>query len=272
MPNRKRLLRISLRTLLVLVTCAGLVIAWAANHIRTRKSALAAIRKAGGEIRINFHDPTQLEEWFGPDVCGDVMNIDMRKGSADNDLLLQIARISELRRLDLSDADIDDAGLRSISALPLRELWLQSTKITDASAATISEFKSLDFLQLNATSLSDRFLEELKSLPELENLGLRGTGVTSAGMSFLSRHPKLKDVDLYHTEVDDSGVAQLVACQSLTEIGLSATKVTDAVFEHLDKLSNLEAVDMSGNRPVSTEAVLAFEESHPKCDVEWYRN
>ncbi|MBW3600332.1 MAG: hypothetical protein KY475_24070 [Planctomycetes bacterium] len=49
------------------------------------------------------------------------------------------------------------------------------------------------------------------------------------------------------------------------------TSVTDAVFEHLDKLPNLSDVDLTANRPVSTEAVLAFEKSHPKCDIEWYR-
>jgi hypothetical protein len=48
------------------------------------------------------------------------------------------------------------------------------------------------------------------------------------------------------------------------------TKITDAVFHHLDKLPNLTDADLSANRPVTTEAVLTFEKSHPKCDIEWY--
>ena len=48
------------------------------------------------------------------------------------------------------------------------------------------------------------------------------------------------------------------------------TKVTNDVFEHLDKLPNLTNSDLSANRPVTTEAVLAFEKAHPGCDIEWY--
>ena len=37
--------------------------------------------------------------------------------TADNELLLQIAKISELRKLDLSNADIDDAQVRSCASI-----------------------------------------------------------------------------------------------------------------------------------------------------------
>ena len=185
--------------------------------------------------------------------------------------MAHIGALKELRRLDLSNADIDDDGLRQIIHLPLRELWLQETNITNASAATVSRMKSLDFLQLNATSLSDAFLEQLASMPELEDLGLRGTRVTGVGMKYLSRHPNLKKLDVYSTDVDDAGVKHLVDCQSLTDVGLSMTKVTNHVFEHLARLPNLTDADLTANRPVTTEAVLAFEKSHPKCDIEWYR-
>ena len=45
-----------------------------------------------------------------------------------------------------------------------------------------------------------------------------------------------------------------------------------AVFEHLDKFPKLTKADLSGNRPVTTEAVKKFENDHPKCDIEWYRD
>jgi hypothetical protein len=213
-------------------------------------------------------EPSWLEAWFGAELFGTVNQVDLRNGKADNSLLVHVADLTELTRLDLSNADIDDEGLRLIVHLPLRELWLQETKITDASAPTLSKIQSLEFLQLNATSLSDSFLEQLEPMRELENLGLRGTHVTAVGMKYLSRHPQLKLLDVYSTEVDDSGVAHLVECQSLADVGLSGTRITDAVFEHLDKLPNLTTADLNG-RPVTTEAVLAFEKTHPKCDIEW---
>lgn len=214
--------------------------------------------------------PGRLERWFGAEAFGTVIKVDLREAKADNGVLAHLAVLKELKRLDLSNADIDDDGLRRIVHLPLRELWLQETHITDASAATLSQIKSLDFLQLNATGVSDAFLERMASLPELEDLGLRGTHVTGVGMKHLSRHPKLKKLDVYSTEVDDSGVGDLVACQSLVRVGLSMTKITNAVFQHLDELPNLTEADLTANEPITTEAVLTFEESHPKCDIEWY--
>ena len=271
MPSKKRWFRTSLRTFFVLFTFVAIAIAWFAHYAKQRRAAFAAIRQAGGDIQMGLREPSLIEEWFGAELFGSVNKVDLRKGKADNQLLAHIGVLKELRRLDLSNADIDDEGIRRIAHLPLRELWLQSTNITDASAATLSKIKSLDFLQLNATSLSDAFLEDLQPLPELEDLGLRGTLVTSAGMKYVSRHSNLEDLDVYSTDVDDSGVQRLVDCQSLTSLGLSMTKITDRVFQHLAKLPNLTDADLTANRPVTTEAVLAFEKAHPKCDIEWYR-
>ncbi len=270
MSPKKSWLRISLRTLFVLVTCVAIALASFTHYANKRRAAFSAIRGASGKIEMGIGEPSQLEKWLGSELFGTVIKVDLRECKVDNALLAHIAALKELRRLDLSNASIDDDGLRQIAHLPLRELWLQETNISDASATTISKFKSLDFLQLNATSLSDSFLEHLGPMLELDDLGLRGTRVTGAAMKFLSRHPKLKKLDVYSTEVDDSGVAHLVDCQSLTEIGLSMTKVTDAVFECLDKLPNLANADLNANRAVTTKAVLAFEKSHPTCDIEWY--
>ena len=271
MLGKKRWIRISLRTLLVLFTCIAIAVAWFANYAHKRRAAFAAIRQAGGEIRMGIREPTRLEEWFGSELFGVVNEVSLRDAKADNELLIHIGNLKELRRLDISNADIDDEGLRRISHLALIELWLQSTQITDAAAETISRMKTLDFLQLNATSLSDAFLERLSPMPELADLGLRGAHVTSAGMKYLSRHPKLEKLDVYSTEVGDSGVQHLIKCSSLTHLGLSMTKITDHVFEYLAQLPNLTDADLTANRPVTTEAVLAFEKSHPKCDIEWYR-
>lgn len=252
-------------------TCVAIAVALLGSYAQKRWAAFSAVRQAGGKIQMGVGKPTRLEAWFGAELFGTVSKIDLRDGDVNNALLKQIGALTELSRLDLSNADIDDEGLRHIVGLPLRELWLQSTNITDASAAQLSNVKSLSFLQLNATQLSDSFLEQLDPLPNLRNLGLRGTLVTGPGMQFLPRHPKLKTLDVYSTNVDDSGVAHLVACQSLSDVGLSMTQITNAVFEHLDKLPNLTTADLTANRPVTTEAVLAFEKSHPKCDIEWYR-
>lgn len=166
--SKSRWFRYSLRTGLLVVTCLAIAFAWFGHYANQRKAAFSAIRQAGGDIRMGIREPSLLEEWFGAELFGSVEEVNLRKGQADNALLAQIGALKEVRRLDLSNADIDDEGLHKIVHLPLLELWLQETKITDASAATLSQIKSLTFLQLNATSLSDAFLEHLQPLPKLK--------------------------------------------------------------------------------------------------------
>ena len=258
--------RVSLLALIVSVSNTSIASAEDSPDSGKRKAAIAAILQAGGYIRVVVPQPTadRLERL-------PISEVNLRDAEVDNALLAHVGNLKEVRRLDLSYADIDDAGLKTIAHLPLRELWLQSTNITDASAATISRITTLDFLQLNSTNLSDEFLKQLTSMPKLTDLGLRGTDVTGDGMQHLQRHSKLKKLDVYHTAVNDAGVEALSRCKTLKFIGLSKTQITDRVFESLAKLPNLSDADLSANRAVSTNAVLPFERAHPKCDIEWYR-
>ena len=150
MPGKNRWFRISLRTFLVVFTCVAVTVVWFARYAQHRWAAFAAIQKVGGDIQMGIGEPSRLEGWFGAEVFGSVNKVDLRKGKADNELLTHVGVSKELRRLDLSNADIDDEGLRRIAHLPLHELWLQETNITDASAATLSIIRTLDFLQVNA--------------------------------------------------------------------------------------------------------------------------
>src|SRR6478752_4503020 len=257
--GQKGWFRISLRTLLVAFTCVAILIGWFAHYAHQRKAAFAAIRKAGGTILVH---PTDAPPWVRSlgimELMGSVNQVDLRKGKVDDDLMTHVGRLTELRRLDLSGADIDDEGLRRIARLPIYELWLQGTHISDRSAETFSKMKQLEFLQLNATTITDGFLEHLESLPKLESLGLRGTKVTSEGMKYLPRHPRLKKVDVYQTAVGDAGAKYLAQCPLLTDVGLSMTAITDEAFLSLGKLPNLEHVDVTANRAISAEVAKIF--------------
>ncbi|BBO33957.1 leucine-rich repeat domain-containing protein [Lacipirellula parvula] len=265
----KRWLKVSLRSLLLAITAVSVALAWYSHGARQRRAAVAAIEAAGGKVRMAPGSSSWVDDWFASDLRGSVVSVDLRNASAADELIAHIAVLSELHELDLSSAAIDDDDLKKIAHLPLGRLWLQSTRITDASAPTLSQMKNLDFLQLNATGLTDAFLHDLAALPHLQKLGLRGAKVTDQGLEFLSRHPHLEELDLYDTAVTDAGVETLINCQQLKDLGISMTKVTSDVFQYLAQMPHLTDVDLSAN-DVTTEEVLNFERANPKCDVEWY--
>jgi hypothetical protein len=170
MSPTKRWLRISLRTSFVLFTCVAIAVGWFARYANQRWAAFAALRQAGADIQMGVGEPSRLEDWFGAELFGTVNKVDLREGKADNKLMVRIAALQELRRLDLSNADIDDDGLRLIKHLPLRELWLQETKISDASAKRFPKSSLWTFCNLTRRRCPMRFLNSSSRCPNWKTL------------------------------------------------------------------------------------------------------
>ena len=66
-------------------------------------------------------------------------------------------------------------------------------------------------LNLDYTSVGDKAIEELKTLPKLQELRLNMAKVTDAGIENLKAMSGLKVLNLYHTLVTEKGLAQLKA-------------------------------------------------------------
>jgi len=99
--------------------------------------------------------------------------------------LARLAKFPNLTSLNLWNAKVTDAGLAEIAKLPLRELVLTETPITDAALVHIGQMTKLQRLVLTETPITNAGLAYLHSLKSLRFLGLRGTGVTAEGLNRL---------------------------------------------------------------------------------------
>ncbi|MEM8953940.1 MAG: c-type cytochrome domain-containing protein [Verrucomicrobiota bacterium] len=89
---------------------------------------------------------------------------------------------SNLAQLNLSEAAISDAGLKSLSRMKnLVHLDLRNTKITDAGLAHLKDLSNLRYLNLYGTGISDAGLSEIQNLKNLEAVYLWRTKVTEKG-------------------------------------------------------------------------------------------
>jgi len=132
----------------------------------------------------------------------------------NDESLVFIGKIKGLKSLNLGDAQVTNAGLKSIAGL-----------------------KDLETLDLGWTKdVGDAGLPLLTKLPNLRVLGLGGTKVTDAGLPILASIKSLKEVKLGATAVTDRGFASLEACKGLEKIALGKkTKVTPAAIDRLKK-------------------------------------
>jgi internalin A len=96
----------------------------------------------------------------------------------------KLARLTKLRRLDISGAKVTPAGLKALERLPQLErlsLW-DCVKLDDSAAPELAALGKLSDLDLSNTPVGDALLKTLSTLPNLKLLYLTDTKVTSAGV------------------------------------------------------------------------------------------
>jgi hypothetical protein len=113
---------------------------------------------------------------------------------------------------DLHGCRVDDDWLVCLQDLPdLRQLDLSGTRVTDAGMAHLASLHQLRGLNLNMTQVGDAGLRSLAGLSELRELGLAACRVTDAGLDALQSVPRLERVNLHGTHVTEQGLRRLTA-------------------------------------------------------------
>jgi Leucine-rich repeat (LRR) protein len=161
------------------------------------------------------------------DPMGRIVAVNLR-GSWINDAdMIELARLPELERLDLSHTRISDEGMLNLKPAPkIKDLKLfYSEWITDQGMTAIKDWKHLRRLDVRGTRISDGTLEIVSHMTGLEAL------------------------DIAHTEVTDLGLDHLIALINLKELSLGRGRLSNSGLVALRMLPTLTYLDLSGARP-----------------------
>ncbi|RPI55460.1 MAG: hypothetical protein EHM55_07795 [Acidobacteria bacterium] len=91
----------------------------------------------------------------------------------------KLARLKNLKRLDISGARLSPEGVQILQALPLERLSLWACEsLDDAVADVLAGMPTLGHLDLSYTQIGDQGLKRLSKLPNLKQLYLTETRVT----------------------------------------------------------------------------------------------
>jgi hypothetical protein len=123
--------------------------------------------------------------------------------------LAHLSKLAQLRRLLLYGCNIDGSGIEHLSKLPIEELDLQSTNVSDENLFSLRELTTLRRLNLADTRVTGRALTSIRNLVNLRNLYLQNTGVDDEGLRELAALSRLDYLYLWNTKVTDEGVAKL---------------------------------------------------------------
>jgi hypothetical protein len=96
-------------------------------------------------------------------------------------------------------------------------------------------FRTINYVALCGSKVTDAELVRLRALPQLRSLYLRGSQVTDAGLVCLPGLTRLEELSLANTRVSDAGLTHLRALTQLRTVNLRNTQVTDAGVAELQK-------------------------------------
>jgi hypothetical protein len=258
--------RCSLRTLILLVLVAGLLLGRVVDRIRTQRDAVRIIEHAGWGVLYDWQfiggvpdydgqpsAPRWLVDALGPDALGSVACVLADEIPMGSPILPAIGRLVDLRRLEIEGPGVSDEALAHIAGLRhLQLLSLGGNDVGDSGLAHLEGMTDLEELNLNATKVGDAGLMHLRRMSELKILYLGRTRVTDAGLAHLEDFEKLIALNLTETRVTDAGLRRLTGIRSLREVYLS--RVVD-----------------EGGAPLITEAGLdALRRARPDLKVEYW--
>jgi Leucine-rich repeat (LRR) protein len=165
------------------------------------------------------------------DSGGRVVAVNLRGAWISDVQMIELARLPDLERLDLSHTRITDEGMLNLKPAPkISELKLfYSEWITDQGMRAIKEWKHLKRLDLRGTRISDSTLEIVGGLTSLEAL------------------------DIAHTEVTDYGLENLITLDNLKELSLGKGHVTTTGFAKVRSLPGLTYLDIGGAQTLRTD-------------------
>jgi Leucine-rich repeat (LRR) protein len=166
------------------------------------------------------------------DSAGRIVAVNLRGSWISDVEMIELARLPDLERLDLSHTRISDEGMQNLKPAPkIRDLKLYYSEwITDQGMTAIKQWKQLKRLDLRGTRISDGTLEIVSGLTALEAL------------------------DIAHTEVTDIGLEKLITLVSLKELAVGRGRLSNSGLVALRMLPTLTHLDLSGARPTPPDS------------------
>jgi hypothetical protein len=137
----------------------------------------------------------------------------------------------------------------------LQELNLSNVEIPDAALASISGLKNLAKLNLSGSTVSDAGLVHLKNLQSLTYLNLFNTKVTDEGLKQLTGLKGLKNLYLFETKTTDAGIASLQKALPTTRI--------DRGWD-MKEFARVEAEIKAAQKKAEDEKAAAAKKADPK--------
>ncbi len=163
----------------------------------------------------------------------------------DDTALLNLAKGGEglavVEEVNLNGSKVTNGGLAHLAKLPnLRQLDVRNSPVDKDGAAAIGALTSLESLKLDGGEMTDEAVQALNPLSELKYLEISNVRLSPGGWSQLANHPNLESLYISSSNMSDDGLAIIGQLKSLKILWLNSVPITDRGIVNLKGLDNLE--------------------------------
>ncbi len=199
-----------------------------------------------------FHNP-QLIEKLKPDSIDSAVvryaTMDDGEEGYSVKAMPYLARLTDIKVLDLEKSEMTDSGLSSLKPL-----------------------KNLQALLLFANEFDGSFLKELSGLNKLKVLILNNNDVKAENLRYLSQYKSVKVLGLSYTRLTTASTGFLADMPQLEILLLAGNhKLDDSAIPVLAKLKNLHFLDIR-KTGISMSGIKRLKALLPRTEVHCYLN
>ncbi len=213
------------------------------------------------------------------DAKGRATVVNLRSSWIEDSDLLELARLTTVSDLDLSETRITDIGFQALKTLPgvtrvnlyyteqigdgalaamkgwkqLRSLNLRGTKVTDAGLVQLAGLP-IETIDVGYSLFTDNGFDALVNLQQLKRLAVGGNKITDTGLNSVRLLPNLIELDMSGSQRTDSGmwaatitdrsIETIDSLQTIEILNLRGAKFTDPGFAKLSRLKSLKRIDL----------------------------
>lgn len=235
--------RFGLKTFLVSISIACVLLGWKANQVRVQRHAINQIEAASGRVVLSSH--------------------------SDADGFPTAARPPRWNPLRGRLDDLWFDSVFSVWTPHLTEDYRRTGKkyLPNTIYAQALGLPNVRYLRLSYSDISNEDVSALERMHELRILNLSCTKVREGPLNGLNGLP-IRSLFISRTRLDDEGVKSLRGMASLRHLDLTRTKVTDECLRHLETLNGLRNLVLRRTL-VTRDGVEEFKQKMPKCKVSW---
>ncbi|MFA9392662.1 MAG: hypothetical protein ACERKD_22830 [Prolixibacteraceae bacterium] len=197
----------------------------------------------------NWLSDKPVNEWYGITVENNrVKEIWMTNNNLKGDFPPELTRLTELRKLDLSYAELGQASIDIIASLTnLEDLELAVCNIYAEFPATFMQLTKLKILDLTNNRFYGTILDKITNAVDLTMLDLSVNQFTGSLPAEISKLSKLTELTLFKNKFKGSLPSSITSLSKLSRLNLGNNQFEGEIPTDINKMSNLQYLYLNNN-------------------------